>query len=89
MSAGAVPCQLGPAIRQLPRAVPVVHLPAEYRKFKRPFPPTARTHPVVHPAPPGALPQPHQRLASPVGSWQAAGRLARLLVAPTDRTGSW
>jgi transposase len=25
---------------------------AEYRKMKRPFPPTARAHPVAHPAPP-------------------------------------
>jgi hypothetical protein len=28
----------------------------EYRKIKRPFPPTARAHPVAHPAPPGATP---------------------------------
>ena len=30
-----------------------IDTPKEYRKIKRPFPPTARAHPVAHPAPPG------------------------------------
>src|SRR5207253_8787113 len=33
----------------------------EYRKIKRPFPPTARAHPVAHPAPPEATSQPFSR----------------------------
>ena len=38
----------------------------EYRKIKRPFPPTARAHLVAHLAPPEATSQPFSRpLASP------------------------
>jgi hypothetical protein len=33
----------------------------EYRKIKRPFPSTARAHPVAHPAPPEATSQPFSR----------------------------
>jgi hypothetical protein len=39
------------------RALPTI----EYRKIKRPFPPTARAHPVAHPAPPEATSQPFSR----------------------------
>jgi len=38
---------------------------AEYRKFKRPFPPTARAHLGAHPAPPEAPSQPFSRPRGP------------------------
>jgi len=49
----------------------------EYRQIKRPFPPIARTHPVAHPAPPGATPRRASR-GSGGPALDAAGRpLAR------------
>src|SRR2546430_11060598 len=61
-----------------------------YRKYKAPFSRahTCRRLPAPRPrlpAPPGAHPPPRQRLASPAGRRQAAGRLP-LLVVPTGRT---
>src|SRR5438105_15500122 len=47
----------------------------EYRKIKRPFPPTARAHPIAHPAPPGTT----SRRASAreaAWAWQAVRKLA-------------
>ena len=47
----------------------------EYRKIKRPFPPTARAHPVARPAPPGATP-------SRTSAREAARQAARYPPAP-------
>ena len=57
---------------------------SEYRKCKRPFPPTARAHLVADPAPPEATFQPFSR---PRGS---RGRLAgRPLSAPRSEAAPW
>ena len=57
---------------------------SEYRKCKRPFPPTARAHLVADPAPPEATFQPFSR---PRGS---RGRLAgRPLSAPRSERAPW
>jgi hypothetical protein len=52
----------------------------EYRKIKRPFPPTARAHPVAHPAPPGTTtPGTTTRRTSTreaAWAWQAVRKLA-------------
>jgi hypothetical protein len=43
----------------------------EYRKIKRPFPPTARAHPVAYPAPLGTT---SRRASAREAAWQAARR---------------
>ena len=47
----------------------------EYRKIKRPLPPTARTHPVAHPALPGSI---SRRVSTRevAQAWQAVRKLA-------------
>jgi hypothetical protein len=52
------------------------HLGTEYRKIKRPFPPTVCVHPIAYPAPPEALPAvfPSARPARPPGRSPAARR---------------
>ncbi len=50
----------------------------EYRKIKRPFPPTARAHPVAHPAPPGTTSRRASTRAA-ASAWQAVRKLAKRL----------
>jgi uncharacterized protein YjbI with pentapeptide repeats len=47
----------------------------EYRKIKRPFPPTARAHPVAHPAPPGTTTR-RASTREAAWAWQAVRKLA-------------
>src|SRR5262249_10573221 len=62
------------------RSVP----PSEYRKIKRPFPPTVCVHPVAYPAPPAALPAvlPSAPPARPPGTPPAARPPLRAPQAP-------
>jgi hypothetical protein len=47
----------------------------EYRKIKRPFPPTARAHPVAHPALPGTTTR-RASTREAAWAWQAVRKLA-------------
>ena len=47
----------------------------EYRRIKRPFPPTARAHPVAHPAPPGTTTR-RASTREAAWAWQAVRKLA-------------
>jgi hypothetical protein len=50
-------------------------LKVEYRKIKRPLPPTARAHPVAHPAPPGTTTR-RASTREAAWAWQAVRKLA-------------
>ena len=57
----------------------------EYRKCKRPFPPTARAHLVTHPTPPAATSQPFSRLRGRLAGRPPPGNGAGV---PTDPAGA-
>jgi hypothetical protein len=61
--------------KRLARGEVMPFMAQEYRKIKRPFPPTARAHPVAHPAPPGTTTR-RASTREAAWAWQAVRKLA-------------